>query len=186
MKVDVSFNIEDQTIRIVADGEGQNIFGIYIDTQEDFICNNEYSQLATRFENIGESQVDMTIKLDGTLNGRLGINSDIRNDLYFIFVRTCSDELYYYIAYDEKYLYNMIFNCLHDSIAKQGCCKSTCTTSDLNIVNILIALKAFEMADSGKKSVYYWNLLHNNACHNLIRGNSCSDIINSSRCSCHG
>ena len=166
MKVDVSFNIEDQTIRIVADGEGQNIFGIYIDTQETFICNNEYSQLAL-------------------INGRLAL-SDIRNDLYFVFVRTCSDELYYYAAYDEEYLYNMIFNCLHDSIVKQGCCKSTCTTSDLNIVNILIALKAFEMANSGKKSVYYWNLIHNNACHNLIRGNSCSDIINSSRCSCHG
>lgn len=185
MKVDVSFNIEENTIKIIADGEGQDIYGIYIDTQATFICNNEYSSLATKFENIGEQQVEKTIVLDGMVNGILA-TSDIRNDLYFVFVRTCSDELYYYAAYDEEYLYNMIFNCIHDSIARQGCCKSTCTTSDMNIVNILIALKAFEMANSGKKSVYYWNLIHNNSCHNLIRNNSCGNTVSNNKCSCHG
>ena len=56
----------------------------------------------------------------------------------------------------------------------------------MNIVNILIALKAFEMANSGKKSVYYWNLIHNNSCHNLIRNNSCGNTVSNNKCSCHG
>lgn len=170
MNINVSLNAEAKTITVEVDNTGgANIKGIYIDTQKTYVCNNEFSERATKREDFGTNVTTQVFNLND-INGGILDTADINNDLFFVYVLLCDNiNPYMNIVYDEKHLYNLILSSLYkDTFGKCNCSNDYTNSNDK-----LVFLKGFELADFGREKIYYWNLLHN------------MDNI-SNNCSCHG
>lgn len=162
--------------------------GIYIDTQDSFICTNEPSAIA-REDSIDIPLTDHCKAINPDTNGNIDLSSlirtfDAKNDMFFVFLEADAgntdmsgwtyaekQSIVVGIIFSKTELQKMVF-----SQIKNVTCQDKCNTTCKDVMPILW-YKAFQLSGTGdlvKDSIKYWKLIHN------------TDISTSNNCSCNG
>lgn len=171
--------------------QGQNAFYIkamsdlafkdlYIDTQRTFNCGESESTEAFHLEILPNRQsyedgiyiYEESIYLDNimpSIDRNALVNSNVENDLYFIYLIT--DQLYSKkeIFYDADVLKKLIFEYIYNDISSRKCCEV-----NLNSANLVLLYYGFNLAELDRDKVKFWDMMHLNAENN------------NSSCSCNG
>lgn len=159
--------------------------GIYIDTQDSFICTNEPSDIA---KNDGKDipLTDHCKAINPDTNGNIDLTSfirdfDVKNDMFFVFLEADpgntdvsgwtdaeKQSTVVGIIFSKVELQKTVFNQI-----KNVACQDKCNTTCQDVLPILW-YKAFQLSGTGdlvKDSIKYWKLIHNN---NITTTNNCS------------
>lgn len=159
--------------------------GIYIDTQDTFICTNEPSTTAKN-DGIDIPLASHCKTINPDTNGNIDLGSfirtlDAKNDMFFVFLEADAgntdvsgwtdqekQSTIVGIIFSKTELQKNVFKQIKD-IACQDRCNTTC-----HDVLPILWYKAFQLSGTGdlvKDSIKYWKLIHNT---NSITTNNCS------------
>lgn len=162
--------------------------GIYIDTQDSFICTNEPSAMA-REDGINIPLTDHCKAINPDTNGNIDLSGfirtfDAKNDMFFVFLEADAgntDVSGWTDAEKQSIVVGIIFSKVElqktvFSQIKNVACQDRCNTTCQDVLPVLW-YKAFQLSGTGdlvKDSIKYWKLIHN------------TEISTSNNCSCNG
>lgn len=162
--------------------------GIYIDTQDTFICTNEPS-ITAKNDGIDIPLANHCKTINPDTNGNIDLGSfirtlDAKNDMFFVFLEADAGDTdvsgwtdqekqstIVGIIFSKTELQKIVFKQIKD-VACQDRCNTTC-----HDVLPILWYKAFQLSGTGdlvKDSIKYWKLIHN------------TEISTSNNCSCNG
>lgn len=162
--------------------------GIYIDTQNTFVCTNEPSVTAKN-DGIDIPLTSHCKEINPDTNGNIDLGSfirtfDAKNDMFFVFLEAdagSTDVSGWTDAEKQSTVVGIIFSKVElqktvFSQIKNVACQDKCNTTCKDVMPILW-YKAFQLSGTGdlvKDSIKYWKLIHN------------TEISTSNNCSCNG
>lgn len=163
--------------------------GIYIDTQNTFVCTNEPSAIA-KDDGINIPLASHCKAINPDTNGNIDLSTfirtfDAKNDMFFVFLEADAgstdvsgwtdaekQSTVVGIIFSKVELQKTVFNQI-----KNVACQDKCNTTCQDVLPILW-YKAFQLSGTGdlvKDSIKYWNLIHNT-----------NISVTSNNCSCNG
>lgn len=181
--INVTFDNSNNIINLLIKS-ASTIKDVWIDTQKTFNCGESNSSSAWHFEISSSTpntiyyvdEIDglntlyYSINLNDITDVNALFNSNVNNDIYFIYVGLDGSYIQELkVAYDEDLLRTYLFDELYDAVDSKKCCEVS-----TSIIDKLLLYDAFKLATSNKDKVYFWNLLH------------MTNIDANSNCSCNG